>query len=281
MLYCFNIVCPKKTSVKFDEVLKCVYLRFECVSGSKIGIITTLTRSCTSESLENIFIFAQCQHPCLGDCLALGDGKPRGREHLTWEFNAGTTRPGLGKYTALFRRGYPWATLNTNQQQQFPKLRKPGWLPTAVVANLVSVATERPGKKANPRDLITIEGSGNDLVYLNLPDGSQESSWVPDEDSIEPIEIIDGQHRLYAFSEDEKLDGSFELPVVLFEDLDISWQAYLFWSINVTPKRINPSLAYDLYPLLRTTDWARASRRANDISGDSCTGIDRGPLEPS
>jgi hypothetical protein len=37
--------------------------------------------------------------------------------------------------------------------------------------------------------------------------------------------------------------------------LDISWQAYLFWTINITPKKINASLAFDLYPLLRTEDW--------------------------
>ena len=157
----------------------------------------------------------------------------------------------------FIKAGYPWATLNTDQQQQFPKLRKPGWLPTAVVANLVSATTERSGKKAKPQDLITIDDgeAGSSLVHLNLPEGSLEPSWEPAKDSMDPIEIIDGQHRLYAFSEDEEPDGDFELPVVLFEDLDISWQAYLFWSINVTPKRINPSLAYDLYPLLRTTDW--------------------------
>jgi hypothetical protein len=45
------------------------------------------------------------------------------------------------------------------------------------------------------------------------------------------------------------------LPVVAFHSLDISWQAYLFWTINIKPKRINPSLAFDLYPLLRGEDW--------------------------
>ena len=47
----------------------------------------------------------------------------------------------------------------------------------------------------------------------------------------------------------------FEVPVVAFRDLDVSWQAYLFYSVNVSPKRINRSLAFDLYPLLRTEDW--------------------------
>lgn len=155
----------------------------------------------------------------------------------------------------FIRAGYPWASLNTNQRNRFPNLRKPGWLPTAVVANLVSANTDRFGVKADPDDLISIETSGGSLVHLVLPEGSLESTWSPSDHCLEPIEIIDGQHRLYAFSEDEEISGDFELPVVLFNDLDISWQAYLFWSINVSPKRINPSMAYDLYPLLRTADW--------------------------
>ena len=68
------------------------------------------------------------------------------------------------------------------------------------------------------------------------------------------MEVIDGQHRLWAF-EGARLDGNFQLPVVAFHGLDISWQAYLFWTINIKPKRINASLAFDLYPLLRTEDW--------------------------
>jgi hypothetical protein len=67
------------------------------------------------------------------------------------------------------------------------------------------------------------------------------------------MEVIDGQHRLWAFESDS--DSQFELPVVAFHGLDISWQAYLFWTINIKPKRINPSLAFDLYPLLRAEDW--------------------------
>ena len=151
--------------------------------------------------------------------------------------------------------GYPWASLNTDQHDRFPKLRKPGWLPTAIVGNLVSATTKRSGSMAKPRDLITVEPVGDNLVHLVLPEGSNESDWHPTEDHLEPIEIIDGQHRLYAFSRDDDLGERFELPVVLFDDLDVSWQAYLFWSINVTPKRINPSMAYDLYPLLRTAEW--------------------------
>jgi hypothetical protein len=43
--------------------------------------------------------------------------------------------------------------------------------------------------------------------------------------------------------------------VVAFYGLDHGWQAYLFWSVNITPKKINRSLAFDLYPLLRQQTW--------------------------
>ena len=151
--------------------------------------------------------------------------------------------------------GYPWASLNTDQRDRFPNLRKPGWLPTAIVGNIVGASTDRNGATVAPRDLVTIDTSGDDLASLVLPEGSSEPTWRHTENCLEPIEIIDGQHRLYAFARDGEVDGHFELPVVLFYDLDISWQAYIFWSINVTPTRISPSMAYDLYPLLRTADW--------------------------
>ena len=152
------------------------------------------------------------------------------------------------------RAGYPWATLNAGQQGQFPELRKPGWLPTAVVANLVGATTVRNGDMAEQGDLVKVDTLDDGLAHLVLPEGSEHASWEPS-GRLPSIEIIDGQHRLYAFQDDEELEGDFELPVVLFEDLDISWQAYLFWTINITPKRINPSMAYDLYPLLRTVRW--------------------------
>ena len=151
--------------------------------------------------------------------------------------------------------GYPWASLNTRDQERFPRLKKPGWLPTAIVANVIGETSTRNGSTADPRDLISIQDVGGENVHLVLPDGAEIPGWEPGPESLMPVEIIDGQHRLFAFTEADEPDGDFELPVVLFDDLAIGWQAYLFWSINVTPKRINPSMAYDLYPLLRTAEW--------------------------
>jgi DGQHR domain-containing protein len=146
--------------------------------------------------------------------------------------------------------GYPWSTLSESKRksQEFNDLRKPGWLPTAIVINILQPTDERASEKVSPNDVVTV--SSEQSCYITLP-YSQLDSWRPS--IIPPMEVIDGQHRLWAFETDS--DAHFELPVVAFHGLDISWQAYLFWTINIKPKRINPSLAFDLYPLLRGEDW--------------------------
>ena len=101
------------------------------------------------------------------------------------------------------------------------------------------------------RDLTTVAEDG-DVCYLQLPYSKWQPDWRPTR--IPPFEVIDGQHRLWAFDSNSPSDN-FELPVVAFHGLDISWQAYLFWTINIKPKQINASLAFDLYPLLRSEDW--------------------------
>ena len=154
----------------------------------------------------------------------------------------------------FIKAGYPWATLPKREQDRFTGLKKPGWLPTSIVVNIVKPTTTRQEITPDITDLIQVEATGPNMVDLVLPLDSELSDWRP-KGQMHPLEVIDGQHRLLAFDQDKPVPGDFDLPVVLFEDLDISWQAYLFWTINITPKRISPSLAYDLYPLLRTEDW--------------------------
>lgn len=150
--------------------------------------------------------------------------------------------------------GYPWSELSRSKREsgEFNDLRKPGWLPTSIVVNVLQGGDKRRGLEVAPKDLITITDSGDTSVKIKLPERFKGDGWRPER--LHPIEVIDGQHRLWAF-EDGKFDDTFELPVVAFHGLDISWQAYLFWTINIRPKRINASLAFDLYPLLRTEDW--------------------------
>lgn len=149
--------------------------------------------------------------------------------------------------------GFPWSTLSEAKRKtdEFNDLRKPGWLPTAIVINILKKGDSRPGAKVAAEDLITVrDGQGGSEMIL--PYAKWSKTWEPSLDP--PLEIIDGQHRLWAFGKDSNTP-EFEVPVVAFHGLDISWQAYLFYTINIKPKRINSSLAFDLYPLLRTEDW--------------------------
>ena len=150
--------------------------------------------------------------------------------------------------------GYPYGDLKPEQQSdEFANLRKPGWLPTAIVVNLLVPGDHRHGRTISREHIIEIEEGANGGCELILP-----ASGGPKDDELPPIEVIDGQHRLWAFDSlgsDLPIPDDFELPVVAYRGLDVAWQAYLFWSINVSPKRINPSHAFDLYPLLRTQDW--------------------------
>lgn len=133
-------------------------------------------------------------------------------------------------------------------------LQMPGWLPTAIVVNILDPSDRRNrNQRVHEADRVTV-ADGPDRVSLKLPDTFDSRAWRPRDGFLHPIEVIDGQHRLWAFN-DEELPDDFELPVVAFFGLAIRWQAYLFWSINVKPKRINPSLAYDLYPILRRDEW--------------------------
>jgi hypothetical protein len=152
--------------------------------------------------------------------------------------------------------GYPWSTFGPKKRQgeNFDELGKPGWLPTAIVVNILRKDDRRQRSKVHPDEAIELREVPPGVFELKLPEGSENSTWVPKSGHLHPIEIIDGQHRLWAF-EDYEPATDYELPVVAYHGLDISWQAYLFWTINIKPKRLNQSFAFDLYPLLRKESW--------------------------
>lgn len=156
--------------------------------------------------------------------------------------------------------GFPWSTLSVQDRKnpENSRLKMPGLLPTAIIANVIHAGAERNNRKLRPEDeikIIEIDSNGKKLPFpkLIIPDHVfDDANWNPD---LKPLEIIDGQHRLWAFDESQSLSGNYELPVVLFNDLDRAWQAYLFYTINIKPVKINTSLGFDLYPLLRTQEW--------------------------
>jgi len=132
---------------------------------------------------------------------------------------------------------------------------RPGWLPTAVVVNILTAGETREGRSplsegsAFTATLRATDPPGSPITLSSqFPIDSRSDAETP------AFEVIDGQHRLWAFESDDSTDDYY-LPVVAFYNLSKTNQAYLFWSINIKPKRINTSLAFDLYPILRSQEW--------------------------
>lgn len=159
------------------------------------------------------------------------------------------------KIRDFVENGYPYCEMSQRRRAQsdISDLKKPGWLPTSIVVNILLPGDRRPAGTLEDDQAVRvhIDSAEPGLAELTMPTGFSRDGWRPS--SLPPFEVIDGQHRLFAFDDD--MDADFELPVVAFVGLDLGWQAYLFWSINVSPKKINPSHAFDLYPLLRTQQW--------------------------
>lgn len=163
--------------------------------------------------------------------------------------------PRSRKVAEYVRHGFPISSEKTASAERIRKLVNPGWLPGAIIVNI---------RKPNDPRLIGgdefLVPSGN-LVSIEEVAGNFNLIFPEKLCSVSegefPIEIIDGQHRVFCLDQMDLADdlSSFEVPVVFFYGLDIKWQAYLFWVINVEPKKINASLAFDLYPELRRQDW--------------------------
>lgn len=78
--------------------------------------------------------------------------------------------------------------------------------------------------------------------------------------------VIDGQHRLWAF--DERYSGTTDIKVVVtaFINLDDEGKASIFRSINGNQRKINPSLVYDLIPMLRDKESVKfEDKRCQDL----------------
>ena len=69
--------------------------------------------------------------------------------------------------------------------------------------------------------------------------------------------VIDGQHRLWAFLPEYSGEFDLALVVTVFIDLDDSSKATIFRSINGNQRKIDPSLVYDLIPMLRDKEAIR------------------------
>jgi DGQHR domain-containing protein len=144
--------------------------------------------------------------------------------------------------------------------EQHRALIHPGWIPTAILVNVIPQGDtrRRRGKtlEVDSEYAVRIKETEGGVVLEYPADAASHRFSLPSS-TLEPIEIIDGQHRLFALDDldEDAFVQDYEVPVIFFDGLPESWQAYLFWVINVEPKKINPSLAFDLYPELRSQSW--------------------------
>lgn len=160
----------------------------------------------------------------------------------------------LSKIGRYLEYGFPLSTEPGLDPKAHAELVNPGWLPTSILVNILGPNEPRTRKGVErtvaEADLVRVSTDGKHHE-LDFPErGIDPNKALP------PLEIVDGQHRLLA-TDLISLPDDYEVPVVIFDNLPLTWQAYLFWVINVEPKRINTSLAFDLYPELRDQEWLK------------------------
>ena len=75
-----------------------------------------------------------------------------------------------GRIQRYVRFGYPYGDLKPPQRtpETLP-LRKPGWLPTAIVINILVKGDERRGRKVHPEHLVTINSEDNSRCSIEVP----------------------------------------------------------------------------------------------------------------
>lgn len=81
----------------------------------------------------------------------------------------------------------------------------------------------------------TVEARDDGCCVLRIPTPSKLAA------------IIDGQHRLYAFTNARSERLKMDLVCSIFLDLPKPYQAQLFATINSTQKRVDKSLTYELF----------------------------------
>ena len=116
--------------------------------------------------------------------------------------------------------GYPWCEM-TDSRRSSPSaknLQKPGWLPTAILINILPENATRNDRRIAADDLMHVVEEG-DVALIQYPKGYKNADWTPK--SVFPLEVIDGQHRLWAFDGFDPGDD-YELPVVAFIDFLIA-----------------------------------------------------------
>ena len=74
--------------------------------------------------------------------------------------------------------GYPWSTLSEAKRAgvSYHDLRKPGWLPTSIVINILNKGEKREGRPISDEDVVSIDPTSNGPQLL-LPYTSWSKEW--------------------------------------------------------------------------------------------------------
>ncbi|HKI83503.1 MAG TPA: DGQHR domain-containing protein, partial [Candidatus Krumholzibacteria bacterium] len=138
-----------------------------------------------------------------------------------------------------------------------------GVFPTNIVINIEDAKHVRFDQAAQLGD-----GSGGTVGWLSLAP-AYGSAW-----------IIDGQHRLFAYSGHERAETSF-LNVLAFEGLSATRQTELFVEINSEQRRVKRSLLVELDATLKWNDEDEDKRIHAIVSkaGMALDSVQGSPLE--
>ena len=99
------------------------------------------------------------------------------------------------------------------------------------------------------------ESTGRLALQAYIPEGDSGEAIIP---YGKIAKVIDGQHRIAAFMDDEKnwsfdfLEDAFDINVSIFVGADVSEQANIFATVNLAQTKVNKSLVYDLTELANT-----------------------------
>ncbi len=135
-----------------------------------------------------------------------------------------------------------------------------GQFPTNIVINI------KGGMRFDKREKIGESAYGT----LYLPD-KYASAWV-----------IDGQHRLYGFTQSNRSSDPYDkttVPVLAYENLSSTKEAELFIDINCQQVRVTRNLLKELYATLQW-DSDSFKERVDALSSRVVMGLDQQPTSP-
>lgn len=106
--------------------------------------------------------------------------------------------------------------------------------PTAVILAVPAVCVEYDKNK-------------NEMILSNYLDPGEGEQQICFRDI---AKVLDGQHRIEGLRSFQ--NGSFDINVSIFIDIDIADQAYVFSTVNLAQTKVSKSLAYDLFELAKS-----------------------------